>query len=130
MTEWNANTEKLIRDVSDFVYRMTANVLDPNVGTPSTIKHVFNERAAAKTLYERATSELGIDLKGDWQGSIKKVIDLAESNGSDAADKLKKVLPVAKQLADEFGFGPDTEMGYLKQVMTLNKIKKKNIKLG
>lgn len=130
MTEWNPKTEKLIRDVSDFVYKMTGELLDPNVGTASTIKHLFNERAAAKSLYDRATSELGIDLRNDWQGSIKKVIDLAEANNSDAADKLKKVLPVAKQLVDEFGFGPDTEMGYLKQVMTLNKIKKKNIKLG
>ena len=127
MTEWNPKTEQLIRDVSDFVDKMLREVVDPNIGTATTIAHLFNERATAKSMYERAESELGIDLKKDWQGSIKKVIDLADANGSNAADKLKKVLPVAKQLADEFDFGPDTKMGKIKQVWTLNKIKKKGI---
>jgi len=127
MTEWNPKTEQLIRDVSDFVDKMMRDIVDPNIGTAATIMHVFNEASTAKNLYQRAESELGINLKQDWQGSIKKVIDLAEANNSNAADKLKKILPVAKQLADEFGFGPDTKMGKIKQVMTLNKIKKKGI---
>jgi hypothetical protein len=128
MTEWNPKNEQLIRDIGDFVDKQMRDILDPNVSTPATIKHLFNARATGMHLFERATKELGLDLKGDWEGSTKHIIDLCEQNGSDAADKIKKIIPVAQRLADEFGFGPDTKMGKIQQVMVLGKIKKKNIK--
>ncbi len=129
MTEWNPKTEQLIREASEFAFKTFSEVLDPNIGTARTITHLFNQRAAAEDIYGRVTNELGVDLRKDWQGGIKKIIALADANNSDAADKLKKIVPVAQQLVDEFGFTPDTKMGPIKATMTLNKIKKKGYKL-
>ena len=128
MVEWTPKTEQLIRDVSDFVDKQFRTVLDPEIGVTSTIARLFNAKSTGEHLFKRAINELEIDLSADPEHSLKKVIDLAEANGSDAADKLKRAAPVAKQLAEEFGFGPDTKMGKLQQLSTLNKIKKKGIK--
>ena len=130
MPKWTPETEKLISDIGDFIDKQMRDVVDPSASTLGTSSRVaFNVASTGKGLFQRAVTELEVDLKTHWEDSMKKIIDLAESNGSHAADKIKKAMPVAKQLADEFGFTPDNrEMGKLQMMGLLKQIKKKNIK--
>jgi hypothetical protein len=129
MTDWTPENEKLIRELGDFMDKQMRDVLDPKASTLGTSSRVaFNFASHGASLFKRAEAQLGLD-RHDPHGSAQKLIDLCEKNGSDAAVKLKKVLPVAKQLADEFGFGPQShEMGKLEQLRILKKIKNKGIK--
>jgi hypothetical protein len=126
--EWNPSNEKLIRDIGDFIDKQVRDILDPNVSTPATITRLFNARSTGEALFNRATKELGLDFKGDIEGAAKTIIETCEKNGSDAAAKIKKAVPVAKQLADEFGLGPDSKVSKWKAPILLAKVKKKGIK--
>ncbi|MEZ0260970.1 MAG: hypothetical protein ACAH80_08170 [Alphaproteobacteria bacterium] len=129
MADWTPENEKLIRELGDFMDKQMRDVLDPKASTLGTSSRVaFNFASHGMGLFKRAEAQLGMDRK-DPHGALQKLVDLCEANGSDAAAKIKKVMPIAKQLADEFGFGPDShEMGKLEQLRVLKKIKNKGIK--
>lgn len=129
MAEWSQKTEQLIREIGDFLDTNIRDVVNPKASTLATSARVaFNAKSKGVPLFKRLRDELGIDIRKDWEGGLKSLADLCEANGSDAGDKIKKVLPVAKQLFDEFGFGVHTAPpGKLEAMKMLKKIKKKGI---
>jgi hypothetical protein len=129
MTEWNKDKEQLIRDFGEYIDKLARTALDPEVGTMKTLTRLFGMKSTGETLVKRMISDLGCEFDKDWSGALDKVIKLAEDNGSDAAAKIKKILPQAKLLAQEFGIGPGSEkMGKIEQLKKLGELKKRNIK--
>src|ERR1700722_14950093 len=129
MTEWNEKNEKLIRDFGDFVDKLARTAMDPETGTMKTLTSLFMMKSTGEKLVKSLISDLGCEFDKDWSGALDKVIKLAEDNNSDAAAKIKKILPQAKLLAQEFGIGPGSEkMGKLEQLSKLKELKKRNIK--
>lgn len=129
MTAWCPKTEQLIRDIGDFLDDNIRDVVNPKASTIATSARVaFNAKAKGVPLFRRLKDDLGIDIRKDWEGGLKQLADLCAVNGSDAGDKIRKVLPVAKQLSDEFGFGLHAAPpGKLEAMKILKKIKKKGI---
>lgn len=130
MTDWNPKTEALIREIGDFIDAQLRDVVDPRASSLGTSARVaFNIKSKGVPLFRRAEKELGLDLKKDWEGGLKGLVALCEQNGSDAGAKICKVIPVARQLADEFGFGLHKEPpGKLEALRLLKQIKKKGIR--
>lgn len=130
MPQWNARTEQLIRDVGDYLDAQMRDLIDPKAGTIGTsTRMAFRHASKGQYLMDRAQAELGCKLE-DWNNSLQAVIDLAEANGSNAADKIKTVLPLAKKIADEFGIGEHSaNMGKFEQLQKLKEVKRKGYRL-
>ena len=130
MTEWNPKTEQLIRDLSDYIDAQFRDIIDPKASTMGTSSRVaFRHASTGRNLLERARDELGMKPE-TWDADCERVIQLCKGNGSNAADKLEKIVPVVKQLSKEFGLGPTSEPpGKLEQLKRLKQVKKKGIKL-
>ncbi|MDE1152337.1 MAG: hypothetical protein PW788_07355 [Micavibrio sp.] len=130
MTEWTPKVEQLIRDVGDYLEAQMKDLIDPAAGALGTSSRMaFRHASNGQRLMDRAANELGCNLS-DWNGSLQKVVELAEANNSDAAAKIKRVLPLAKRIADEFGIGEQSAgMGKLEQFQKLKQVKKKGYRL-
>jgi hypothetical protein len=130
MTEWNPKTEQLIRDLSDYIDLQFRDIIDPKASTLGTSSRLaFRHASTGAKLMERAQSELGMKPE-TWDADVERVIKLAKDNGSNAADKMEKIVPVVKQLSKEFGLGPgNVHAGKLEQMKRLKQVKKKGIKL-
>jgi hypothetical protein len=129
MTEWNPKTEQLIRDLSDYIDTQFRDIIDSKASTLGTSSRLaFRHASTGAKLLERAQSELGMKPE-TWDADCDRVIKLCKDNGSNAADKLEKIVPVVKQLSKEFGLGPqDAGAGKLEQMKRLKAVKKKGIK--
>ena len=130
MTEWNPKTEQLIRELSDYIDTQFRDIIDSKASTLGTSSRLaFRHASTGAKLMERARDELG--MKPDsWDADCARIIQLCKDNGSNAADKLEKIVPVVKQLSKEFGLGPgNMEAGKLEQMKRLKQVKKKGIKL-
>jgi hypothetical protein len=130
MTEWNPKTEQLIRELSDYIDTQFRDIIDPKASTLGTSSRLaFRHASTGAKLLERARDELG--MKPDsWDADCERVIKLCKDNGSNAADKLEKIVPVVKQLSKEFGLGPaNADAGKMEQLKRLKAVKKKGIKL-
>lgn len=130
MTEWNPKTEQLIRDLSDYVDAQMRDIIDPKASTLGTSSRcAFRHASTGAKLLQRAHDELGMG-PATWDADCERIIALAKENGSNAADKLAKIVPIAKQLSKEFGLGPnDVEASKFEQLKRLKQVKKKGIKL-
>ncbi len=130
MTEWNPDTEKLIRDLSDYIDTQFRDIIDPKASTLGTSSRLaFRHASTGARLLDRAQKELGMKPE-TWDEDCARVIKLCKDNNSNAADKLEKIVPVVKQLSKEFGLGPgNVEAGKLEQMKRLKQVKKKGIKL-
>jgi len=130
MTEWTPKVEQLIRDIGDYLEAQMKDLIDPSAGALGTSSRMaFRHASTGQRLMDRAEAELDCSLS-DWNGTLQKVIDLAEANNSDAAAKIKRVLPLAKRIADEFGIGAHSSgMGKIEQFQKLKQVKKKGYKL-
>lgn len=130
MTEWTPKTEQLIRDLSDYIDIQFRDIIDTKASTFGTTSRLaFRHASHGAKLMERAQTELGV-TKETWDADVDRLIKLCKENGSNAADKLEKIVPVVKQLSKEFGLGPSNiEAGKLEQMKRLKQVKKKGIKL-
>ena len=130
MTEWNPKTEQLIRDLSEYIDTQFRDIIDPKASTLGTSSRLaFRHASHGAKLLERAHTELGMNAE-TWDADVERIIRLAKENGSTAADKLEKIVPVVKQISKEFGLGPgNLEAGKLEQMKRLKQVKKKGIKL-
>ena len=130
MTQWTPKVEQLIRDIGDYLEDQMRDLIDQKAGVIGTSSRMaFRHASKGARLIDRAQTELGCNIN-DPDNSVQAVIDLAEANGSDAAAKIKKVLPLVKEIAKDFGLGTgDTNMGKLEQLQKLKAVKKKGYKL-
>lgn len=130
MIQWTPKVEQLIRDIGDYLEDQMRDLIDQKAGVIGTSSRMaFRHASKGARLMDRAQDELNCNIN-DPDNSVQAVIDLAEANGSDAAAKIKKVLPLAKQIAKEFGVGPEAaNMGKLEQLQKLKAVKKKGYKL-
>lgn len=104
---WNPKLEKLIYEAGDFLEQQTRELLDPKSWAVTTAaKIAFNNASTGKALKARM-EEMGFTLPDENAtpqeaiNSMRALVALAEENGSNAADKIKKLIPVAELLAVE-----------------------------
>jgi len=130
MTQWNPTTEQLIRDLGDYLDAQMRDLIDPKAGVfGSSTRMAFRHASKGQYLVDRAGAELGC-TPDDWHGSLQRIVELAEANGSKAADKIKNVLPLAKRIADEFGITPQSQnMDKIEQLQKLKEVKKRGYRL-
>lgn len=122
MTEWTPKLEALIREVGEYTETQMKDLLNPKASTAaSAMRIVFRGVASGQSLMKKTCSEAGWEFKMNWMGDLKKLVEIAEQNGSDAGEKIKKALPIADQLSKEYTANGG---GILKQVKTA---KQKNI---
>jgi hypothetical protein len=105
------------------------SVIDPKASTLGTSSRVaFRHASTGRGLLEKARDVLGMKPES-WDADCARVIKLCKDNGSNAADKLEKIVPIVQQLSKEFGIGPTSEPpGKLEQMKRLKQVKKKGIK--
>ena len=100
MPAWSPKIEKLIRKLGDYTDSQMKDLLDPKASAGGTaLRAVFRGAAIGIPLRRRLKKE-GLQFD-DWLPGLQKIVDLAEQNGSDAAEKIKKSIPVATQLNAE-----------------------------
>ncbi|MEZ0224523.1 MAG: hypothetical protein ACAH83_08220 [Alphaproteobacteria bacterium] len=122
MTEWNPETEKLIRDLGDYLDKQMKDMLNPRASAAGTaLRSVFRAVAVGKPL-KRRMNKAGL-TSVDYMKAMHATVELAEANSSDAGEKIKKILPVMEKLARE----PDVEKGWLlTQIKFMKKYAKDN----
>jgi hypothetical protein len=99
---WSPALERSIRDLGDYVERQMKDLLNPAASvTGTSLRVAFRGVVQGMPLMDEACTEAGIRFAG-WMGSLKALSDMAEENGSDAAAKIRKALPVAEQLTAAF----------------------------
>jgi hypothetical protein len=100
---WTPELEARIRKVGDYVETQMKDLLNPGAGvTATSLRLAFRGATVGMVRMGDACMEAGIDWRGNWMGDLQKLCDLAGANNSDAADKIKKALPIAAQLTADF----------------------------
>lgn len=126
MTEWNQKLETLIRKFAAYQDKQMRDAVNPKASAiASGLRMAFRAVAGGRSSYEKACQAAGLEASFDnavFEKNIQQMIDLAAQNGSNAADKLKKALPVGQQLAKDFSAHPDDFLQNIKIA------KQKNIK--
>ena len=110
MLKWSNELEHEIRDLGDYVEKQMKDLLNPKASvTGSALRIVFRAVAEGKPLldnikrFENDSDDFLINRpRNNWLADLKMLADLADANGSNAADKIKKALPVANELTDAF----------------------------
>ena len=103
MAKWDKDLETLISKLGDYVDIQMKILLDVKSGAKtSATKIAFNFAVKGKPLMDETCRKLGFKFKGIWKADFEEIIKLAEENNSPAADKIKKALPVVKQLEKIF----------------------------
>ncbi len=121
MHDWNPKVEKLIRDLGDYLDTQMKDLLNPRASmTGSALRTAFRAATAGKPLKRRMKEE-GLASK-DYKKAMQDLVDLAEQNSSNAADKIKRILPVLDRLERESGPElKDVKGGWLKQMKAAKK---------
>lgn len=103
MATWNPDMEPHLRKLGDYLETQIKDLLDPSTSvTGTSMRIMFRTMASGMRAIDHACDKAGMDFSGDWLGDLKTLCDLAEKNGSDAAAKIRKALPVAEELTDLF----------------------------
>lgn len=103
MAQWTPELEERIRKVGDYVEKQMKDLLNPAAGvTGTSLRVAFRGATTGMVRMGDACMEAGIDFRGDWMRDLQKLCDIADANKSDAADKIKKALPIAAQLTTDF----------------------------
>jgi hypothetical protein len=112
MTEWNPKIEMLIRELGDYTERQMKDLLKSDAPVTGTaLRCVFRGVSTGIPLKRRLQKE-GL-VFNNWLDGLQSLVELSEKNGSNAAEKIKKALPVAEKLNDEFKTVPG---GVLKKI--------------
>ncbi len=103
MAKWTPELEALIRTVGNAVDKQMQDFVNPKSGVlGSGLRTVFRSVTQVTPAVNKACKKAGLPQTRDWQGNMQKLIELAEQNGSNAADKIKKWLPVSKDIASQY----------------------------
>lgn len=100
MTQWNPKLEQLIREVGDYTEKQMKDLLDPKTAaTVSALRITFRGFTKGLPAMKKTCAEAGLDFENyDWLNKLQKLAEIAEQNDSDAAEKIKKALPIAHHL--------------------------------
>lgn len=100
MTQWTPELERNIRKLSDSFEKDTKAMINPNghvrLGIAFSIVRGIKDGLPA---YKKICRATGLSSEGGLadarkSGNLQRIIELAEANGSDAADKLKRALAI------------------------------------
>ena len=129
MAAWTPKLESLIFKVGEYADTQIKDLIDPKAGAKaSAVRIAFRYAAQGKPLMEKACKEAGFEFREDFDfvtgictGCLYQLAGIAEQNGSHAAEKIRKVLPVAMEVMR----GVTEEHGSM--VGQIKNIKQKNI---
>lgn len=115
MTEWNKKNEKLIRDFGDLLEKQVKDFLNPKASVAGTaLRSIFRYATTGKILKHKL-NKAGM-TSPDGLSAMQAMIELAEQNGSDAGEKIKKALMHAKQIEADFQTGPGGLLRHMKDL--------------
>lgn len=101
MTAWTPVLEKLIRDFGECEERNTQDGCDPDMWLATSVLLIaFRSATRSQPLFKKICAEMEItaDYSSGYTAALQKMIDLANANGSNAADKLKSKLAFTQDL--------------------------------
>ena len=103
MTQWTPELEALIRRYSEYHDEQMRDALNPTTSAEDTLLRMdFRHESYGKRIYTKICAAMNMDASSPYNDTYEKnmqqMVDLAAQNGSDAADKLKKVLDVGRQI--------------------------------
>lgn len=104
MTQWTPKLEKLIRELGEYTEKQMRDLLNPEAAaTLSALRITFRGFTRGLPAMKKTCAEAGLDFENyDWLSKLQKLAEIADQNNSDAADKIKKALPIANQLEQIF----------------------------
>ncbi len=111
MTEWTPDFENLVRKVGDYVEIQLKDLIDPKSTTIATaLRMSFRAAATGAPLLKQTYKEAGLSrrdpLHSMWEDArLNELVKIAETNGSDAASKIKRGIAVVELMKK----GADTE---------------------
>src|SRR5690349_16024608 len=107
--KWGGDLEGEIRELGDYVEKQMKDLLNPKASvTGSALRIAFRAVVGTQmrdSIFRREGldyTDFGLKPRHGWMEDLQTLVDLAEANKSDAADKIKKALPVAKELTEAF----------------------------
>ena len=100
---WDSKLEENIRKVGDYVEMQMKDLVNPKTSAvATTVRMLFNAYAGGGSLMHKTCREAGYELHGPGFHGLQKLVDIAEDNGSDAAEKIKKVIAVEDAIAEAY----------------------------
>ena len=93
MTQWTPKLEKLIQNFADAEDKQLKSTVNAGSTVGALLRFVFNGRAMVSA-YKKVCAEAGLKparTNEVWNGNIKTIVELADKNGSSAAENIKKV---------------------------------------
>lgn len=120
MTQWTPELEQLVRKLGDYNEKQMKDLLDTKaLPVASALRIVFRAVTTGEPLIREAFKKAGWEYQQNWMGNLQKLADLADQNGSNAADKIKKALPVATEISKHY---KDSASGILTQIKIAKKL--------
>jgi hypothetical protein len=121
MAKWTPKLEKLVEKLGDYNEAQMKSLLNPKVPAPaSALRIAFRAVTQGEPTMKKAFKEAGWEYQQNWMGNLQKLSDLADQNGSDAAAKIKKTLPLARKISKLYT--KDSVSGILNQVKAAKKL--------
>lgn len=124
MTQWTPELDKLVRKFSEYQEKQMKDALNPKATVlGSALRMAFRAKAYGISTYKEVCAATGLDGSFEldaFEKNVQQIIDLATQNGSTAADKLKKALPVAQQLRKDFAAHPHDGLKNIKTAKQKN----------
>lgn len=115
MTQWTPELEARIHAVGKAMDKQMKDFVNPKSSVlGSGLRTAFISATRVQPRLKKAYKAAGLEPRG-WETGSQKLIDIAEQNGSDAADKIKQWLPVSKDIADQIDNGIGKQIKYAKQ---------------
>ena len=103
MTQWTPKLEKLISEAGEAMDKQMKDFVNPKASVLGTgLRTVFRTGTQVNPAIKKACKEAGIAHTGNVTVDAKKLADVAEQNGSQAADKIKKWLPVGEDIINQY----------------------------
>lgn len=123
MTQWTPQLEADIRKLGDLCEKQVTTAIDPEKNAvTSTLSFVFRDTVQVVPLLKRINKKIeGEYVDAKWQDSMEKIVAIAEANNSDAAGKIKKSIPVGREMSKFW-------RGYRHMISSTKAIKKLNLK--
>ncbi len=108
MAKWSPDLENAINKLGNYVETQMQDMTDPSSSaTISFMRLMFRGVTTGRPLLAEVYEKSGIQEtsklnKNMWTPSLEMIVKLSEDNGSNAADKIKKALPVVEQITKAY----------------------------
>lgn len=106
MTQWNSDIEASVRAAGDYADLQMKEMLRPDATAVASFLRMTFRAVAGASVLTQACQDAGYKFSGPGFSSLQGLVDLAEANGSDSANKIKTVIRAETELKRVFKNDP------------------------